>query len=247
MGVRLTDGMEHRADVIISNADGRKTILEMLDGHYSNATVAGYCALPADEAPFAVDVFLGVNRDLSSEPSSLVLLLEAPVTIAGHTCENIEVQFYSFDPRMAPPGKGVIKVELTSSHAFWKQLYDTDRQKYAEEKQATAAAVIAILHRYFPGLREQVEVIDVCTLMTWERYMGGTNGWFNFPNRKLDFSLHEDLEDKKFKTTLPGLTNFYFCGVWATCMGSLVHNALSGRTIIRRICRQDGKEFRSGG
>lgn len=247
VGVRLTDGMEHCADVIISNADGRKTILEMLDGHYSNATVAGYCALPADEAPFAVDVFLGVNRDLSSEPSSLVLLLEAPVTIAGHTCENIEVQFYGFDSRMAPPGKGVIKVELTSSHAFWKQLYDTDRQKYAEEKQATAAAVIAILNRYFPGLREQVEVIDVCTLMTWERYMGGTNGWFNFPNRKLDFSLHEDLEDKKFKTTLPGLTNFYFCGVWATCMGSLVHNALSGRTIIRRICRQDGKEFRSGG
>ena len=245
VGIRLTDGSEHRADVVISNADGRKTILGMLDSRYTNETVSGYCAPPADEAPFAVDVFLGVNRDLSREPSSLVLLLEKPVTIANHSCESIEAQFYGFDPHMAPPGKGVIKVELTASHAWWQQLYDSDREEYRQEKQKTAAAVIALLDRHLPGIKEQVEVIDVCTLMTWERYMGGTHGWFNFPNRQLDFSLREDLKDKKFKTTLPGLQNFYFAGVWATCMGSLVHNALSGKTIIRRLCRQQGKKFDS--
>ena len=244
VGIKLADGSEYRADIIISNADGRKTILEMLEGRYINETIRHYCAPRSDETPFAIDVFLGVNRDLSCEPSSLVLLLEQPVTIANHKYESIEAQLYGFDTSMAPPGKGTIKVELTASYAYWKKLYNNDKEKYKQEKQKVAEQVIKILDYHFHGIKNQVEVIDVSTLMTWERYMGGTQGWFNLPNRNLDFSMREDLTDKKFKTTLPGLSNFYFVGIWATAMGSLAHNALSGKTIIRCICKKDNKEFK---
>jgi phytoene dehydrogenase-like protein len=244
VGIKLADGSEHRAEIIISNADGRKTILDMLDGKYINETVRGYCAPLQDETPFAVDVFLGINRDLSGEPSSLVLLLDQPLTIANHKSESMEAQLYGFDKTMAPAGKGTIKVELTASYAYWKQLYNDDREKYKQEKQKVAEQVIGILESHFHGIKSQVEVIDVCTLMTWERYMGGTQGWFNLPNRKLDFTMREDLSDKKFKTTLPGLSDFYLVGVWTTAMGSLAHNATSGKTIIRRICKKDGKRFK---
>jgi phytoene dehydrogenase-like protein len=244
-GIRLADGSEHRADIVISNADGRKTVLNMLDGKYINETVRGYCAQISDETPFAVNVCLGINRDLSGEPSSLVLLLDRPVTIANHEYDSIEVQLYGFDKSMAPAGKGTVKVELTASYAYWKQLYNADREKYKLAKQRVAEQVIEILEGHFRGMKNQVEVTDVYTLMTWERYMGGTQGWFNLPNRKLDFSMKEDLSDKKFKTTLPGLSNFYFVGIWATAMGSLAHNAQSGKTIIRRICKKDGRQFKS--
>jgi len=243
VGIKLVDGSEHRADIIISNADGRKTIFDMLGGKYVNESVRGYCAPMSDETPFAVDVFLGVNRDLSREPSSLVLLLDQPVTIANHEYESIEAQLYGFDKSMAPIGKGTIKVELPASYAYWKRLYNGDREKYKQEKQKVAERVIGILESHFHSIKNQVEVIDVSTLMTWERYMGGTQGWFNLPNRKFDFSMREDLSDRKFKTTLPGLSNFYFVGVWATAMGSLAHNASSGKTIIRRICKKDGRKF----
>ena len=245
VGVKLVDGSEHRADIIISNADGRKTILNMLDGNYMNDTVRSYCAPMSDETPFAVNVCLGVGRDLSGEPSSLVLLLDQPVTIGKRKYESIEVQLYGFDKTMAPAGKGTIKVELTASYAYWKQLYDGDREKYRLEKQKVAEQVIETLEGHFRGIKSQVEIIDVYTLMTWERYMGGTQGWFNLPNRRLDFSMRDDPSDKKFKTTLPGLSSFYFVGIWATAMGSLAHNANSGKTIIRRICKQDGREFRT--
>jgi len=247
VGVKLTDGSEHRADMVISNADGRKTILDMLDGKYMNEAVRGYCAPNADETPFGVDVFLGVNRDLSGEPSSLVLLLDKPVIMANQKYETIEVQMYGFDKTMAPEGKGTIKVELPASYAYWRQLYGGDREKYKEEKRKVADGVVGILEGHFSGIRDQVEVADVSTLMTWERYMGGTQGWFNFPNRKLDFTMREDLSDKKFTTTLPGLADFYLVGVWATAMGSLAHNANSGKTIMRRICKKDGKRFRTEG
>jgi phytoene dehydrogenase-like protein len=244
VGVRLADGSEHKADIIISNADGRKTIFDMLDGKYINETVRGYCAPLSDETPFAIDIFLGVNRDLSGEPSSLILLLEQPVTIANHKYESVEMQLYGFDKSMAPAGKGTIKVELPASYAYWKQLYNDDKEKYKQEKQRVAEQVIEILESHFRGIKNQVEVIDVSTLMTWERFMGGSQGWFNLPNRKPDFSLKEDASDKKFKTTLPGLSNFYFAGVWATMIGSLFHNAHSGKTIIRRICKKEGRKFK---
>ena len=243
VGIELADGSEYRADIVISNADGRKTIFYLLDGKYINDTVRSYCAPMSDETPFAVDVFLGVNRDLSQEPSSLVLLLEQPVTIANHKYESIEAQLYGFDKTMAPTGKGTIKVELNASYAYWKNLYENDREKYKQEKQRVAEQVIEILEGHFNGIKGQVEVIDVATLMTWERYMGGSQGWFNLPNRKFDFSIKGDPSDKKYKMTLPGLSNFYFVGVWATMMGSLFHNANSGKKIILRICKKDGKKF----
>lgn len=73
--------------------------------------------------------------------------------------------------------------------------------------------------------------------------MGGTQGWFNLPNRKLEFSIKEDMADKKYRASLPGLADFYLAGAWVSAMGSLAHNAASGKTAIRRICKKDGVSF----
>ncbi len=240
VGVKLADGSEHRADIVISNADGRRTIYEMLDGKYINDTVRGYCAEPEDESMMAVQVFFGVNRDLSKEPSAMILLLEQPQTIAGHTTEHLETQIYGFDKTMAPPGKSVIKTELTSSYKYWKALAG-DRSKYLAEKDRVAKQVLAILEKRYPGLAGQIEATDVSTLITWERFMGGTHGWFNFPVRKM--TLTGGSSSKHWENTLPGLANFYFVGVWSSMMGALFMNALSGKKMIQTICRQDGKRF----
>jgi phytoene dehydrogenase-like protein len=87
------------------------------------------------------------------------------------------------------------------------QFDNEDRGKYKEEKQKVAQQIIDILASHFKGIKNQIEVIYTATLMTWERYMGGSQGWFNLPNRKFGFSIREDPSDKNFKTTLPGLSN----------------------------------------
>ena len=243
VGVRLENGNEIRADIVVSNSDGRRTIMEMLNGRYLNETVKGYCQEPADESIMALHVFLGVKRDLSREPSAMIMLLDQPVNIGGHDCNSVEMQIYGFDKTMAPPGKGTIKVELTSGYRYWKDLY-ADKTKYEAAKQKAAKQVISILERRFPGITQQVEVVDVPTLVSWERFMGGTHGWTNFPNRKFSMSFTGSGTDKHFETTLPGLSNFYFCGVWATMMGALFMNAQSGKKIIQTICKNDGRKFR---
>ncbi|HXX57046.1 MAG TPA: NAD(P)/FAD-dependent oxidoreductase [Thermodesulfovibrionales bacterium] len=240
IGIRLADGTEDRSDIVISNADGRKTIIEMLENRYSDRRIASYCADPPDETNWAVHVFLGVNRDLSREPSSMVMLLDEPVVIANHTHGSLEMQMYGFDRTMAPAGKGVIKVELVSGYSYWKNLH-ADRQRYVEEKEKVADKVIDILEwRYFTGLRSQIEVIDVPTAVTWERYMGGTHGFANMPNKKISFL--RTIFGNRQEMTLPGLSNFYMAGVWVTSAGALFMNALSGRKVIEAICRGDNKK-----
>jgi len=242
VGVRLADGSEHRADFVISNADGRKTIMELLEGRYVDGKIRRYCAEPPDETNWSAHVFLGLNRDLSGEPSAMVMLLDKPVMIAGHTCESLEMQIYGFDKTMAPPGKGVIKVELVSRYSRWKSL-GADRQRYDEEKQSVTAQVLDILERRFPGIKSQVETVDVPTQLTWERYMGGTRGFSNFPNRKA--TIWSGLRGAGGDMTLPGLNGFYFVGVWASLAGSLFGNALSGRRALQAICKKDDKKFRA--
>lgn len=239
VGVRLEDGTEEFADEVISNADGRKTLLELLEGRFLNKQLEGYCEEPEDETNWAVHVFLGVKRDLSREPSSLVMLLPEAVTIAGYELSSLEMQLYGFDRSMAPEGHGVIKVELFSRYSYWKELA-RDRASYEEEKAKVAAQVIDLLDGYFNGIKTQIEAVDVPTLLTWERFMGGTHGFANMPRKK------PDLMSSLFKygdMVVPGLENFYFVGAWATSAGALFINAHSGKKAIRRICKKDGRSF----
>jgi len=236
VGIRLNDDSEHRADIVISNADGRKTILDMLDSKYKNKRVRSFCTDPRnDEANYAVEVFLGVNRELSRDTSAFILLLDKPALIADHACKSLSMQTYGFDKTMSPEGKGVIKVDVISKYSYWKQLH-SDKQKYSDEKKRVAGQVIAELESHFTGIKSQVETIDVATPMTWERYMGGTHGFSNLPNR------HPSLLGK-LENSLPGLANFYFVGTWASAEWSLFGSALSARKLITQLCKQDGRAF----
>jgi phytoene dehydrogenase-like protein len=171
----------------------------------------------------------------------MIVLLDAPVVLANHACHEFELQMYGFDPTMAPTGKGVIKVELTTQYSYWKELA-ADRQRYAEAKQQVADRVVDLLEAlYFTGFRKQVEVVDVSTLITWERFTGGTMGLGIYPTRK--GSIIGSIVGKSQASTLPGLTDFYFAGTWDTSMGALFMNALSGKRVIQGICRRDKRDF----
>lgn len=239
VGVRLQDGTEDFADYVISNADGRKTLLEMLEGKYMDDRLRAYCAEPDDMTEFALTVYLGVARDLSEEPSSMIILLEGPVTIAGEEFHSLEIQSYGFDKTMAPEGKGVIKAEFRSSYSYWKELSE-DRKKYEAEKQRVAKQVTGLLEQRFPGVAGQVEAVDVSTILTWERFMGGTHGFANYPKKKMSFTGGFFGNKDMF---IPGLGNFYFAGNWATSAGALFLNAMSGKNVIKKICKKEGRGF----
>lgn len=243
VGVQLQDGTKVKGDYIISDADGRKTLTELLDNKFTDEKLQGYLKPIDGETNWAFHVYLGVNRDLSKEPSSLHILLDKPVEIAGHTCNHIELQMFGFDKSMAPEGKGVIKVELFSTWDYCENI-GRDKEKYEAEKKAIASKVIEILDStYFKGLKDQVEVVDVPTLLTWARYLNSQYGFMLNPNRKLD--IMSSLMGKSDTETVKGLENFRFVGTWATATGALFANVFSGKKAIKAICKSEKAKFKT--
>jgi len=239
VGVRLEDGSEHRADVVISNADGYATICEMLGGRYTTDLIDTYYAQPPERQEMCLHVSLGVDRDLSDEPHALVLWLPEAVEIAGEMHDRLDLELFGFAPEMAPEHKSVIKALFASSYPYWKDLR-ADDERYQAQKQRVAETVIAQLERPFPGITQQVEVVDVATPVTVERFTGSHLGYqaWGVPNQ----SMLDALSGKGLSKTLPGLEGFYMVGQWAGGLG-LPNVAAMGRKVIQTICKRDGRRF----
>ena len=239
VGVRLADGSEHRADVVISAADGHATLFDMLEGRYVSDTVRGYY----DELPIfppIIQVSLGIARDLSAEPHMVNHILAEPVSIAGEARGQMGIKHYCYDPTLAPAGKSVVEAMFPSSYAYWEDLHG-ESERYEAEKKDVAIKVISQLERRFPGITDEVEVVDVATPLTYARYtgnwQGSMEGWL--PTTQTMALFRGGGMDKM----LPGLEGFYMVGQWVEPGGGLPPAAMSGRGVIERICKADGRAF----
>jgi phytoene dehydrogenase-like protein len=140
---------------------------------------------------------------------------------------------------MAPPGKTVLIVQFETNYDYWHAL-SQDPVTYRTEKQTIIESVIAGLEERFPGIAEQVEMTDLATPVTWERYTGNWRGSYEGWMFDGDFSLKSSMQK-----TLPGLKNFYMAGQWVNPGGGIPTAVMSGNHTIQMICKQDKRKFTS--
>ncbi|HZW82502.1 MAG TPA: NAD(P)/FAD-dependent oxidoreductase [Candidatus Deferrimicrobium sp.] len=237
VGIKLADGSEHRADIVISAADGHATIFDMLGGQYLNDEIKrNYREMPIFQP--LVHVAFGVNRDFSNEPHAVTFPVPEPLNIAGELHHTVSLRHYCYDPTVAPQGKSVLAISFFSNYAYWEKLgYGTEA--YRAEKENILSSVISVLEQRFPGIKDQIEVTDVATPITFERYtgnwQGSMEGWLITPKTMT----------KRMPKTLPGLENLYMIGQWVKPGGGVPTAAITGRDIIRTICKGEGKKFRT--
>lgn len=180
IGVRLADGTEHRADAVISNATPYATLHRLLGGSYLDDKLRASFARPQDEMVMGIHVSLGLARDLASEPHAMVLWLPEPIQLAERVRDRLDLELFGFDPSLAPPGKGVLKVLLDTTWSYWAEL-GRDRERYRAEKERLVETILRLLEPRFPGITGQVEVWDVATPLTTERYTAVGPGFASSP------------------------------------------------------------------
>jgi phytoene dehydrogenase-like protein len=226
------------SDFVISAADGRATIFDMLDSKYIDDKICSYYDNLGLFPPL-VYIGLGVARKFDDVPPSLIgfeFPLEKPVTIAGKDRKNLNVLLYNFDSTLAPEGKTVVRVQFNTDYDYWERLYK-EPERYKAEKEQIADTVVSLLDKRFPGLAGLVEMRDVATPMTWVRYTGNWKGsymgWLPTTNTFM----------MRMKKTLPGLDNFYMAGQWVNPGGGMSTAAISGNHTIQLICKKDKKKF----
>lgn len=184
----------------------------------------------------------GVNRSFADEPqtvSGISFPLSQPMEIADRTLDRLGAHIYNQDPTLAPEGKTVLTVMFDSSYAYWQELAK-DPAEYEEKKGQIARQVVAGLAQRFEGIEAQVEMVDVATPLTFERYtgnwQGSFEGWLITPqNARYVLS--------PMSQTLPGLSSFYLCGQWFEPGGGLPTGVMSGRRLLKAVCKEDGKKF----
>jgi phytoene dehydrogenase-like protein len=238
VGVRLEDGTEHRADIVVWAGDGHTVIFDILNGRYINDKVRSIYSEWIPVLPM-VHVMMGVNRDMSSEPHRIILELDNPINIAGEEHRWLCFLHHCFDPGMAPPGKSATEVWYATRYDYWEDLA-CDRDRYEAEKKRIADFTIAALDKRWPGFASQIEVVDVPTPATYYRYtgnwQGSPDGWYITP---------ENMMKQEMLRSLPGLSGFYMVGQWTMPFSGTVMAALSGRQLIQLLCRRSGNPFRT--
>jgi len=243
VGIRLEDGSEYHSTRVISAADGYSTIFKMLGGKYADEKIRSIYDKWLLFPPL-IFVGLGVNRTFEDVPlsvSGFSYALKEPVEIGDAIRDRLYVHIYNHDPSMSPEGKTCLTLMLITDYEYWKKLAQ-DKSAYLRKKEEIAHKLIELLDQRFPGISSQVEMIDVATPMTFERHTGNWKGsfegWLITPE-------NANVIMKPMSQSLPGLRNFYMCGQWVEPGGGLPTGIMSGRRLIKNLCKQDRRKFRT--
>ncbi|MHA1963814.1 MAG: phytoene desaturase family protein [Candidatus Thorarchaeota archaeon] len=237
VGVVLEDGTEHRADVVVSAADGRSTIFDLLEGKYVDDKIKKRYDTWKPYDPILV-VSFGVNRVFEKGAPFTAFTLKEPLEYAGRSVSFLPLRILNYGDAFAPEGKTVIQVMLETDWDYWFNLRQ-NRDEYNAVKKQVAEEVVKRLEIYYPGITSQIEVTDVATPITSWRYTlndkGSPMGWL------LTRSTLTELVPR----TLPGLDNFYMAGHWVLPGGGVPGSIYTGRNVLQILCKKEGKELKT--
>jgi phytoene dehydrogenase-like protein len=239
VGVELADGSHVRADFVISAADLRATLHTLLDGSRQHKTHRVLMASGKLYDP-CVQVSYGINRVFHELDECLWenLRLEQPLSIAGTRVEWIAAKSNAFDPTFAPEGCSVITSMLPGNWEYWNRLR-ADRVAYATEKEHVAATCADAINARYPGFKAAIEVTDVATPATFERYTGNWKGTFMTWLLTPEFTRRYGYVRK----TVPGLDNLYIASMWTSPPGGVPGAAIAGREAVQLLCAMDKTPF----
>jgi len=187
------------------------------------------------EPTMGVLVSLGVNADLTKYNKDCIFKLEKPIYVfdVEHPCLN--VTNYANDPTYSPEGKAAVTLLFVSdTYDQWKEAREKGR--YEEEKEKFAKTVIDALVDHMPEIAGNVEVYDVATPLTYERYCANWRGsWMTMMVGRMNMRAYPAVSDN--------LSGVYFAGHRMRPPGGLPIAAMSGRTAVQYLCRDTGTLF----
>ncbi len=168
-GVALADGTRVAAGAVVSNADLKRTFLELVDPQLLPKDFRARLEA-AEPAPSAFMVHLGVDYIPEGRPA---------IHVHGENSVGVEI-LSKVDPSAAPPGHstiGLIKL-LTHAEALtwfhpeggedWKAWRFS--REYEERKRALGDSLIAAAETVLPGLSDHIVYRSEASPVTYARY-----------------------------------------------------------------------------
>ncbi len=242
-GVRLVGGEEIAAERVISNASPRTTFLDLVGTehldtgfvrkvtHFRSQGLAAKLHLALSGAP----VFSGVAQDalrgrliVAPSPDYVERAFNATKYGAYSARPAIEIVCPTMsDARLAPTGKHVLSMVVQYAPYALRGGWEAGRQAFID-------SIIGTLEAYAPGLRRQVEAVELLTPVDIEREFRIAGGHWHHGELTFDqiFMLRPLPGAAQYRTPVPGV---FLCGAGAHPGGGV--SGLAGHNAARAVLR----------
>lgn len=217
------------ADAVIVTQDTRKAIDTLFQPALDEKWVHKMRRVIVTEQNMFIG--LGVKADLSKYPRGIVFPLEKPFKAGGLEFKELRINNYALYDKYAPEGcSSVTCLLLGKSYDYWKALKEDG--SYKQKKQELAEEFISILSEFMPEIKDNVEVFDVATPVTYERYCGSYEGsWM---------SVWAPKDSQYFFPSKAGsVKGLYFAGQRTMMPGGLPTTVYAGRKAVEYLCRDN--------
>jgi len=237
----IAKGEHMKADAIIIAADTMQISHLFEDGKLPESPWLEQMQAKT-EAMSCIHASFGINADLSAYGASYMFKTKKPIVIKNSEVEPFEyiaISNYAEDRSYSPLGKTAITVAFNSdTYDFWKAA-QKDGQ-YVALKKKVAAAIIEEIEEKIPETRGKIEVIDIATPLTYERYCGNwRGGWMS--------QMKPGMKISNYPPTITGLHGLYFAGQRMQPPGGLPVCLTTARTAVQQLCKDTKTVFEGEG
>ena len=237
-GVKLADGTVIDGDAVISCLDMNYTLKKLLRDQYPVRSFEKRFKKPRRyPSPSCVYICFSVKKD-DNLPAPYSFDVE-PFDCGGVNIDHLTVRSYAYDETFTRKDRTIMTVlvdQASYDYPFWKELVK-DQEKYQQYKKDLANKVMERIVKHIPSLKDDIELLDVATPHTFQRYVNTTNGVF------MSFYFTPKGGMYSHNGQIKGLKNFYIGSQWQQGPGGLPIAMSQGKFAIQRICKKEKKSF----
>ena len=230
-GVTLENGFL-TADAVIVTQETMAAVEQLFDMQLNDKWLKSLCK--NTKSVVCTFVCVGIRAEL---PRTLTWELTELITYAGETVSKIGFYNYSECEGHAPKGCTTLTAVLTGdTYNFWKKAKEEGR--YEEEKRNLADQITRVICAKYPHVEGNIEVVEIATPLTYERYTGAYHGsWMSVVGVGDKMKIYSGF--------LKDINGLYFAGHRLMNPGGLPVAIDSGRKAAQMVCRQFNIMFRS--
>lgn len=239
VGVILKDGTKYYGDYVISALDPHYTLNHLLMKQYHlNKFEKRFNDMKNNPTPSCCLLsFKGKDTDI---PAPYSFECE-PFYVGGTLINHLTIRNYNYDKNTyVKNGETIYSVlvdQYDENYIYWNSLYKSNPLLYKQKKAALAEAIKGRIIQKFPVFAGNLEILDVATPKTLNRYTNSARGaymGFLFNDKKPMF-VHNGF--------VKGIKNFIMTGQWMQCPGGLPLALSEGKFAIQRICKLEKMSY----
>jgi hypothetical protein len=223
------------ADAVIVTQETIAAIEKLFDPPVHDTWLKEMCA----RSKPAVCTFISIGIRAEIPPGTIpVWKLDEPIAYAETTVpELVFFNNYAGYEGYAPKGcTALTGAFFGDTYDFWRKAQEEGR--YEDEKRKLAEQISREICKKFPQAAGNIEVMDIATPLTYERYTGAYHGsWMSV--------MGTGEKMKMYPGFLKSVSGLYFAGHRLMSPGGLPVALDTGRKAAQMVCRQFNVIFRS--